>query len=334
MIDNPGRRKVHSQSIPSVGGIGIIFSSVTVLVYFYFSNGLFTEISPRIISIIMGTIIIILTGIIDDIRGLSAFNKFLFQVLASMIVVVGGTTFFNIDIGWVGKYSFTSVEYILSIIYIVGITNAINLIDGLDGLAGGVAVIITGAFVGLSILSGAEQGLLLIFIPLMGSLIGFLFYNKEPARVFLGDTGSLFIGWTFGITSIVFAQKTTLTLSIAIPFIVLGLPAFDVLLVMVKRFIQKHDYSLKQRWIEMFNPDKNHIHHLLVSSGLSKKVSVYVVYFLTLITAIIGITSWIFRDKTNYLYNLIGVFFLIFIIRFIIEWRIHRKKTITRTSES
>ena len=326
LIDKPGSRKMHQGHIPTIGGLSIVLSFVPVYVYYHISD-IGIEYDTKFYSILIGTIIIFMTGLIDDIRGLGAFQKFLFQLLAATIVVIGGITFFSTEVYFFGKYTFKSFEYICTIMYIVGITNAINLIDGLDGLAGGVAFIISGAFLGLGLLSGLQLGFVYILAPLMASLIGFLIFNRQPARIFLGDAGSLFIGWVFSITSILFAQKTAFSLSIVIPVIALGLPAFDVIFVMVKRFLGKHRYSFKRRWVEMFVADNTHIHHLLIKAGLSKKKTVWLLYLVTLLTGIMAVLSWIMRENENYVYILFFVFIFIFILRFLIEWRIGRKHT-------
>jgi len=326
LIDRPGIRKLHRENIPTIGGLSIVLSFVPVYVFYHIS-GVGIEYDTKFYSILIGTVIIFLTGLIDDVRGLGAFQKFLFQLLAALIVVVGGVTFFSTEIYFFGRYTFKSFEYIFTLIYIVGITNAINLIDGLDGLAGGVAFIISGAFLGLGLISGLQLGFVYILAPLMASLIGFLIYNRQPARIFLGDAGSLFIGWTFSITSILFAQKTAFSLSIVVPIIALGLPAFDVIFVMIKRFLGKHRYGFRGRWIKMFSADNTHIHHLLIKAGLSKRKTVWVLYLITLLTGVMAVLSWITRESENYIFILFFVFIFIFILRFLIEWRIGRKHT-------
>jgi len=330
LVDKPGYRKIHDREIPTIGGLAIVLSFIPVIIIYTIFNWHVYSVDLFLVSILFSTLIIFLTGLIDDIKGLSALSKFIFQLIASVIVVVAAKFSF-IEFNFFGTEYFELISIVLSIIYIIGITNAINLIDGLDGLAGGVSLIIAISFLGLGILapSGVKIGYIYVLIPLTGSLIAFLLYNKEPARIFLGDTGSLMLGWIFAILSLVYSQKTTFTLSILIPIMVLGLPAFDVIFVMIKRFFNRHEYGYKGRFSKMFSGDQNHLHHLLLSIGLSKKTTVLILYLITLITSFIALYFY-FYNRGNYnqkdaMYALIGVFSIIFIVRFIVEWQANRK---------
>tara|TARA_B110000263_G_scaffold224364_1_gene214721 strand:- start:235 stop:846 length:612 start_codon:yes stop_codon:yes gene_type:complete len=198
-----------------------------------------------------------------------------------------------------------------------------NLIDGLDALAGGISIIITISFIFLSLLSGlAIEDIYILFI-LLGSLTGFIIYNKPPAKTFLGDSGSLFIGWIFSIISLMYAQKTSFSLSILIPIMSLGLPAFDVIFVMLKRFNNKHDYNLKVRFKNIFTPDNNHLHHLIISSGVSKKKTIFLLYFLAIITNCIAIYSYM--KSVNLVYGIIIILLMIFTIRYLFLWLIKNR---------
>ena len=273
--------------------------------------------------LLLSSTIIILIGLIDDIIGLSAFNKFLFQIIAATITVIGITEFQLVN--WPFSYYFESTIYnsILSIFYLVSILNAMNLLDGLDGLAGGVSIIITMTFLVLSLLSGLLLAELNILFVLLGSLTAFLLFNKPPAKTFLGDTGSLFIGWLFGIISLIYAQKTSFSLSILLPMMALGLPSFDVIFVMLKRFNNKHNYRLKDKLKSIFNPDNNHLHHLMISSGISKRMAIVLLYVLTIITNFIALVSYM--QNVNLVYGIVIVLLLIFIVRYIFLWKISRK---------
>ena len=324
LIDHPDKRKVHKNSTPIIGGLGIIF---TFFIIFLFSNIIGIKIISfskfELFVLLSGSIIIILTGLIDDIKGISAFNKFLFQIIAASIVVIGIKNFQLVN--WPLSDYFNSNIYnsILSIFYIVSILNAMNLIDGLDALAGGISIIITISFIFLSLLSGlAIEDIYILFI-LLGSLTGFIIYNKPPAKTFLGDSGSLFIGWIFSIISLMYAQKTSFSLSILIPIMSLGLPAFDVIFVMLKRFNNKHDYNLKVRFKNIFTPDNNHLHHLIISSGVSKKKTIFLLYFLAIITNCIAIYSYM--KSVNLVYGIIIILLMIFTIRYLFLWLIKNR---------
>tara|TARA_B100000579_G_C22693542_1_gene786263 strand:- start:151 stop:1065 length:915 start_codon:yes stop_codon:yes gene_type:complete len=273
--------------------------------------------------LIISSSIIFLTGLIDDFKGISASNKFLFQFIAALILVIGFEDFQSVQ--WPLNNYFDSNIYnsALSIFYIVSILNAINLIDGLDGLAGGVSIIITIFFIILSLLSGLIISDLYILFVLLGSLCAFIIFNKPPAKTFLGDTGSLFIGWIFGIVSLMYAQKTSFSLAILIPIMALGLPSFDVLFVMLKRFNSKHNYRLKDKIKSVFNPDNNHLHHLIISSGISKRMAILLLYILTIITNMIALFSYM--KNVNLVYGIVVILLLIFIVRYIFLWKINKK---------
>ena len=323
LIDTPNYRKFHDTETPIVGGLGIILTFFIIFfISWIFKLHLIYLPLNEIIFILLASIIIILTGLVDDLKGLSPKDKFLFQIIASVIIVIAVPKFQNIQ--WPFNHYFDYNIYIisaLSVFYIISILNAINLIDGLDGLAGGVSVIITMTFIGLSILSGMKILEIYPLIILVGSLLGFLLHNKPPAKTFLGDTGSLFLGWFFAIYSLIYAQKTTFSLSILIPIMVLGLPAFDVVFVMLKRFNNRHNYKLKDKIYSIFKPDNNHLHHILVSSGISKQRTLIILYLLSTMISAIALFSYFKRENIHLLYSVIFILFIIFIIRFLFSMR-------------
>lgn len=319
LLDHPEKRKIHNNSIPIVGGLGIVITFFIIMSFsWYFEYHLLYIELNKIYILILGTLIICLTGLIDDIKNIKARDKFLFQLIASSIVVVGINNFQNIN--WPLSSLFDSIYYnsFLSILYIVSILNAINLIDGLDGLAGGISIIISVTFLILSILSGVYIYELYLLVILIGSLFGFMLLNKPPAKTFLGDTGSLFLGWIFAINSLLYSQISSFSLSILIPIMVLGVPAFDVIFVMFKRFSNRHNYNFRSRFSNMFKPDNNHLHHMLLSSGISKIQAVLFLYFLTFIACTIALVVFFNNENTNLIYGIIFILFEVFIVRFIL----------------
>ena len=327
LIDHPDQRKMHSDSTPVVGGLGIALTMSLIILCFLCTNqasGIFGF--NQIVIISISTSIILLTGLMDDSLGLTASNKFLFQLIATLIFL------FGFDIQFKPIFSIDSyiITFIFNTLFIVGITNAFNLLDGLDGLAGGVSLIICMTLMFLYYLSGYGIIQIALFVLLSGCLSSFLLFNKPPAKTFLGDTGSLFLGWYFALTSIYFAEKTTLSLSILIPFMVLGLPAFDVLFVMLSRFIKRHNYkiSFRNRFKSVFLPDNTHLHHLLVRGGVSKGHTVIFLYVLTLISCITCLFLWINQRviEINFIYGIIFILLLIFISRLYIEWKIKYRR--------
>ena len=326
LLDHPNERKIHFDSVPVVGGIGI-FLTIFLFFSFFVYNGFVQNIfnNQEIISISISTCLIIMIGIMDDSFGLGPFNKFLFQIIAAIIVLVGLDIHSTPIFSFIDSYYF---NFLINTFFIVGITNAFNLIDGLDGLAGGVSIIICLTLLILFVLSGYGVVQISFFVLLLGCLSSFLIFNMSPAKTFLGDTGSLFLGWYFALTSVYFAEKTALSLAILLPFMILGLPAFDVLFVMLSRFIKRHKYKMPflDRLKLVFKPDNSHLHHLLIRGGISKFKSVVILYFITLITSLVCIYFWINRESVNFSYGLIFILLLIFFIRSFVEWKIRARK--------
>tara|TARA_B110000438_G_scaffold302047_1_gene358577 strand:+ start:1083 stop:2165 length:1083 start_codon:yes stop_codon:yes gene_type:complete len=325
LVDYPDQRKMHADSMPVVGGLGIfitiLLGSFFVLTFSIPQALLNTQ---QIVTLYISTIIIVLTGLIDDIKGIGPFNKFLFQIIAALIFLIGFDLYFESIFG----FNYSYFDFIVNIFFIVGITNAFNLLDGLDGLAGGVSLIICITLSVLSYLSGQSIHQLGILILLSGCLVSFLFFNKTPAKTFLGDTGSLFLGWIFSISSVYFFEKTTLSLSILLPLMILGLPTFDVIFVMLSRFTRRHRYNLSfiNRFKYIFKPDNTHLHHLLLRGGLSKFNTVIFLYIITLLSCLICLIFWFNREEVNLLYGLIFILLLIFSLRFYHELKIKSRK--------
>ena len=326
LIDFPSERKMHLSSMPVVGGLSICITVLIFFMYFFFTgflNDLFNifEIS----SLVLSSSIIIITGLVDDRFGIGPFNKFLFQLISAAIFLIG------LDINHSFLFNFLNnyiLHFLVNIFFIVGIINAFNLLDGLDGLAGGVSLIIALTFIALNLLSGSSNVEIYSFVIIIGCLFSFLIFNKSPAKTFLGDTGSLFLGWYFAINSIYFAERTALSLSILLPFMILGLPAFDVLFVMIKRFVKRHHYKVPfvLRLKSVFMPDNNHLHHLLIRGGISKAKTIIVLYLITIISSVVGIFFWINQDKVSFIYGIIFILVLIFIIRLYFEMKIKSLK--------
>lgn len=324
LVDYPDQRKMHTNSMPIVGGLSIyatVFSASLILFYFGIPQIYFSI--QEIVILFLSTLVIVVTGLVDDIKGLGPFNKFLFQIIASLLFLVG----FDLHFESIFGFEYTYFDFIVNVFFIVGIVNAFNLIDGLDGLAGGVSLIICITLSILYFLSGIQLYALFYFILISGCLSSFLIFNASPAKTFLGDTGSLFLGWVFAISSVYFFEKVAMSLSILLPFMILGLPAFDVIFVMLSRFTKRHSYNItiSNRIKLMFKPDNTHLHHLLLRGGLSKFKTVVLLYFITCISCLICLMSWFNREKVNFLYGLIFILLLIFIIRLYNELKIKRK---------
>ncbi|MGC4377269.1 MraY family glycosyltransferase [Fictibacillus sp. Mic-4] len=267
--DQPNERKVHKQIMPRWGGLGI-FSGVVVG---YFISGLYQE---EMTGIIVGAIIILAIGMADDKIGLSPKAKLIGQIGAGMIVAKSGLTIDILAIPFVGKIDLGAFAFIASVVWIVAITNSINLIDGLDGLAAGVSVIVIGT---IAFMAGTHGHVMILTMALLliGSTSGFLFYNFNPAKIFMGDTGSLFLGYSISVLSLLGLYKSVTLFSFVVPIIILGVPVFDTTCAILRRIAHKKPIS---------SPDKGHLHHRLMSLGLSHKATVCIIYMLSLLFSI------------------------------------------------
>ena len=275
-VDVPkDNRRMHDHPIPRMGGLAIFFG-------FILSVLLFLPLSEQLRSMLMGAVIIVILGIFDDIYALSAKLKFCVQIIAALVAVMGGNriVFFsnlNIfsselywDLGW--------LSYPITILWIVGITNAVNLIDGLDGLACGVSTISSMTLLVIA-LNVAEPDVAVLTAALAGACIGFLPYNLNPARIFMGDTGSTFLGYILAVVSIQGLFKFYTIISFAAPFLMLGLPIFDTCFAFIRRIA--HGQS-------PMHPDRSHVHHRLIDMGFNQKQAVAVLY---IISAILGLCA-------------------------------------------
>lgn len=265
--DTPDARKIHTKIMPRMGGLAIFLGVASG----FFASGLHHE---RVFSISIGAILIIALGLLDDKYGLSAGVKFTVQILIAIIVVRSGLHIETSQLGipYLGDISVQGSIWgsVITVIWIVGITNSINLIDGLDGLSAGISTIGIGT---IAIMAFSLDKLLILnlcFI-LMGATIAFLFYNFHPAKIFMGDTGSLFLGYSISALSLMGAYKSVTLFSVIVPLIIMGVPIFDMLAAILRRLAHRRPIS---------SPDKGHLHHRLIDLGLSQKATVLLIYAL------------------------------------------------------
>jgi len=258
--DNPNERKVHQKLMPRLGGLAIFISFIIGILI------LMPE-SPYMWSIIAGAIIIVITGFLDDMFEISAKWKLLGQIAAASVVIIGGVYVEFINLPFEGTLQLGIFGIPLTLLWIVGITNAINLIDGLDGLAAGVSSIILLAITTIAIMDG-NMFIIVLASLLLASTVGFLFYNFHPAQIFMGDTGSLFLGFMIAVISLLGFKSVTL-FSLLIPIIILAVPISDTLFAIVRRMINKQPISA---------PDKAHLHHCLLNLGNSHRRTVLIIY--------------------------------------------------------
>jgi UDP-GlcNAc:undecaprenyl-phosphate/decaprenyl-phosphate GlcNAc-1-phosphate transferase len=289
-IDQPQARKVHTHPIPRLGGVGVCIS-------FAFSMMLAVILSPETFAAVLagphdGTLLVFSLfmvlglGVWDDLHPINWSRKFLFQLGAGSLVYLAGLRIESISVPFGGGIlELGLLAFPLTTLWVVGITNAFNLIDGLDGLASGVAMIASITIAGIALLSGDTMTATVAFI-LAGSVLGFLVYNFNPARIFLGDSGSLVLGFVLAVLSIHGSMKGTMAVSILVPLLALGLPVMDTLLAMLRRLLgsflpDAHRVTGSGRLRAMFLPDKNHIHHQLLAHGFSHRNAVILLYLVS-----------------------------------------------------
>lgn len=261
-------RRMHKKPIPRMGGLAIFLG-------FLFAVILFVDISVQLRGMLIGAIVIVILGIVDDIVPLPALLKFAVQIVAAYIVVAHGTvitTFTNPNIFSADPYIDLGVLSIpITIIWIVAITNAVNLIDGLDGLAVGVSSIAAFSLLLIAIFL-PEYNIAILMAALAGACIGFMPYNLNPAKIFMGDTGSTFLGFVLACVSIQGLFKFYALVSFAVPFLILGLPLFDTLFAIIRRLLKGQN---------PMKADRGHVHHRLIDMGFNQKQTVTILYVMS-----------------------------------------------------
>lgn len=272
-LDIPNERKVHKKPIPRMGGLAIYGG-------FLLGYMIFGHHSVQMNAILIGSFIILVTGIFDDIKPVPAKYKFLAQIVgASVIPIYGGIVLQ--DISAFGLYiNFGILAYPITILFITGIVNCINLIDGLDGLSSGISSIYFITIGIIAILLNNSNGLdvTLTFI-MLGSTLGFLLHNFHPAKIFMGDSGSMFLGYIIAVISLLGFKNVTLT-SFVVPMFLLAIPVMDTLFAILRRLINHKPIGM---------PDKNHLHHQLLKMRLSQTKTVLVIYLVDILFAVASI---------------------------------------------
>ena len=282
IYDSPTARKVHTGQVSRIGGTAIFLSTTLVVITVLFWDNTigdnFRNIQTRIFTLLFASTIIFLTGIIDDVHGVRVRYKLLAQIAAAGLMCAAGARIESLNFANLFTVRFGLASYPLTILWIISITNAVNLIDGLDGLAAGIGII---ACAVIAVFALACGGLVLsvMMFALMGSLSGFLFFNFNPARIFMGDCGSMFLGFMLGATSVMCAMKSGAIVALALPAVVLGLPIFDTVFSILRRYLN--------RW-SITSADRGHLHHRLLDMGLQQRHAVIIMYAITIAAAGLG----------------------------------------------
>lgn len=273
-VDRPNYRKVHAKIMPRLGGLAIYLAFLIGIL-------ILRPMHEAMLPLLIGSFVIIVTGALDDMFEISAKAKLLGQLIAAVIVIFfGGIQIEQINLPFGGELDFGFLSIPLTIIWIVGITNAINLIDGLDGLAAGVSTIALITLAGMAFIMG-NTFVIIMATMLAVSSIGFLFYNFHPAKIFMGDTGSLFLGFMISVLALMGFKNVTFV-SLVIPIIMLGVPISDTFFAIVRRLLNKQP---------PFSPDKSHLHHCLLNIGFTHRQTVLIIYGMA---AMFGLAAIVF----------------------------------------
>ena len=264
-VDRPNARKVHTHVIPRLGGLAIYIGFMAAVLFC-------VPLQHELVGMLLGCTAIVAVGIWDDICNIPAKVKLVGQILAACIPIA-----FGIQIEWLTN-PFGDIIVLpeliaipVTIFWIIGFTNTVNLIDGLDGLAAGVAFI---ASISMFLLAYNLNQFLpaLVIVSMAGAALGFLQYNFNPAKIFMGDTGSMLLVYTLSVAAVLGLVKTAATVALVVPIIALGLPILDTTFAIIRR---------KMSGVPIFQPDKGHLHHRLLALGMTQKQAVLIMYFVT-----------------------------------------------------
>lgn len=282
-IDNPEKRRINEIPMPRLGGIAVIIGFLLSCTYLLVIMTLEKTFNPfgeeqyfhKLIGVLIGIVVLGVVCFIDDVKGLPAIVKLIGQTVAAVIVVSFGIQIDNVNIPFLEhtlNFDNHIYIYILSVGWIVGITNAINLIDGLDGLSSGITLISCFSLIIVFTMNQSPIIAIILITALAGAIVGFLPYNFNPAKTFIGDVGAQFLGFALAIISILGTAKTYTLLVLISPLIILALPIADTLFAIVRRIIKGK--SIKA----IFSPDTGHLHHKLMKKGYTQKQAVLILY--------------------------------------------------------
>ncbi|GFN22763.1 glycosyltransferase family 4 protein [Thermanaeromonas sp. C210] len=264
-LDRPDPRKVHNKVMPRLGGVAIFAGFVAA----YLAGGMYY---PSFQGLLWGASLILVVGLVDDIRGLSPRWKLAGQVAAALVVALFGARVEFLTNPFDGFLFLGKLAIPVTVFWLVSVTNALNLVDGLDGLAAGTALIASVTMAVVAWLEG-ETRVAFLALALAASILGFLPYNFYPASIFMGDSGSMFLGLTLATLAVLGLTKSATVISLFIPVLILGIPILDTFFAIVRRFLNRRP---------IFQPDKGHLHHCLMAYGLTQKQAVLAIYLVNL----------------------------------------------------
>ena len=284
-VDVPdGERRVHKKPIPRLGGLAIFYGFLIAVMCF-------AKFDQQLKGIIIGSLIIVGVSIIDDVKQLRALIKLVAQIIAALVAVVHNVRISAISVpGFISETGILELGMLsipVTVVWIIAVTNAVNLIDGLDGLAVGVSSIASFSLFFIAILGG-EEDVAIIAAALAGGCLGFMPYNFNPAKIFMGDTGSQFLGYMLSVICIQGLFKGYAVISFIVPFLIMALPLFDTCFAIIRRAINHKP---------IMGADRGHLHHRLLDSGFSQKETVAILY---VITTILGLSAVLVIERGSY----------------------------------
>lgn len=311
-VAQPTRRDVHARAIPRLGGVAICLALFAPVVGLFFVETVVAQQVQaelrKVTGLFVGGLVMCAVGVVDDTRGLRNLYKLYAQIAVSILAFFCGFRIEAVALPFVGTLEMGIFALPVTALWIVGIINALNLIDGLDGLAAGVAFFAAITNLVVAYIAGFSIGAL-IMAAMLGSLLGFLLYNFNPARIFMGDSGSYFLGYVLAITSLIGAsQKASTAISLLVPVVALGVPIFDTLFAMVRRFLERRP---------LFAPDRGHLHHRLLAVGVTHRRAVLIIYGISVVLTAAAIGIYLGRSWQVGLALLVASVVVIGLVRFV-----------------
>ncbi len=299
-VDYPGGRRGHGHVVPRLGGVAIISGLVfgvggIVLIGWPEHGG--EIVRSELVAWALGVGMVFMVGLLEDLIGVSAGKRFLVEIAAAWIIVTAGWSFQLMALPFVGDVELGWIASLVTIVWIVGVTNAINLIDGLDGLAGGIVAIIAGSLAVMAAMKGNFFTVILM-AGVVGACLGFLRHNWAPATIFMGDAGSLTLGFILATITVHGSIKSSAAVAILVPILAMGVPVIDTLLVMVVRFLDQPREPGKGRIARIFHADQNHLHHLVIHIAKRRQTAVRWVYALVTFSCAAALTVAMSKSGT------------------------------------
>jgi UDP-GlcNAc:undecaprenyl-phosphate GlcNAc-1-phosphate transferase len=284
-VSRPGGRNVHGSVVPRLGGVAIFLALLLPLAGLFVVDSSVAAIvrlqALKAVGLLVGATAMVLVGVVDDSRGLPATVKLIAQLAVAALAFACGFRIDAISVPLLGVLPMGVFAFPMTLLWITGIINAVNLIDGLDGLAAGIVLFAGLTNLAIACMDGAVF-IAVISAAMTGAVLGFLVFNFNPARIFMGDSGSYLLGYVLGTSAIVGSQKASTAVALLVPCLAMGVPIFDTLFSMVRRYLERRP---------IFSPDRGHIHHRLLDMGLTHRRAVLTIYAASAVFSVAAIAT-------------------------------------------